>query len=46
MKKTIRTSRSAGYLEKMFRQLNTDSFGGELEEPIITIMSTPEHTGI
>lgn len=41
MKKTIRTSRSAGYLEKMFRQLNTDSFGGELEEPIITIMSTP-----
>lgn len=41
MKKTIRTSRSAGYLEKMFRQLNADSFGGELEEPIITIMSTP-----
>lgn len=41
MKKTIRTSRSAGYLEKMFRQINADSFGNELEEPIITIMSTP-----
>lgn len=41
MKKTTRTSRSAGYLEKMFRQLNADSFGGELEEPIITIQTTP-----
>lgn len=41
MKRTTKTSRSAGYLEKMFRQLNTDSFGGELEEPIITIQTTP-----
>lgn len=41
MKKTIKTSRSAGYLEKMFRRLNEDSFGGILEEPIITIQSTP-----
>lgn len=41
MKKTIKTSRSAGYLEKMFRQINIDSFGGELEEPIITIQTTP-----
>lgn len=41
MKKTIRTSRSAGYLEKMFRRLNEISFANELEEPIITIMSTP-----
>lgn len=41
MKKTIKTSRSAGYLEKIFRQLNMDSFGGELEEPIITIQTTP-----
>lgn len=32
MKKATKTSRSAGYLEKMFRQLNADSFGGELEE--------------
>lgn len=41
MKKTVKTSRSAGYLEKIFRQLNNDSFGGTLEEPIITIQSTP-----
>lgn len=41
MKETTKTSRIAGYLEKMFREINKDSFGGELEEPIITIMSTP-----
>lgn len=41
MKETVKTSRTAGYLEKIFRALNTDSFGGELEEPIITIQSTP-----
>lgn len=41
MKRTIKTSRSAGYLEKIFRALNRDSFGGELEEPIITIQTTP-----
>lgn len=41
MKKTIKTSRSAGYLEKIFRTINQDSFNGELEEPIITIQSTP-----
>lgn len=41
MKKTVKTSRAAGYLEKMFRQINADSFGGELEEPIITIQTTP-----
>ena len=41
MKQTTKTSRTAGYLEKIFRELNTDSFGGELEEPIITIQSTP-----
>ena len=41
MKETTKTSRAAGQLEKMFRQLNQDSFGGELEEPIITIQSTP-----
>lgn len=40
MKRTVKTSRSAGYLEKMFRTLNQDSFGGQLEEPIITIQST------
>lgn len=41
MKQTIRTSRSAGQLEKMFRMLNQDFFGGMIEEPIITIQSTP-----
>lgn len=41
MKRTVKTSRAAGYLEKMFRTLNEDIFNGELEEPIITIQSTP-----
>lgn len=41
MKETTRTSRTAGYLEKIFRAVNADSFGGEIEEPIISIMSTP-----
>lgn len=40
MKQTVKTSRTAGYLEKMFRQINKDSFNGEIEEPIITIQST------
>lgn len=41
MKQTTKTSRTAGYLEKIFRELNKDSFANELEEPIITIQSTP-----
>lgn len=41
MKATVKTSRTAGYLEKIFRALNEDSFGGGVEEPIITIQSTP-----
>lgn len=45
MKDTIKTSRTAGYLEKIFRALNNDWFGGELEEPIITIQSTPRAYG-
>lgn len=45
MKEIIKTSRAAGYLEKMYRQLNTDFFGGELETPIITIQSTPRAYG-
>lgn len=45
MKETIKTSRTAGYLEKIFRAINTDWFGGELEEPIITIQSTPRAYG-
>lgn len=45
MKETVKTSRTAGYLEKMFRALNRDWFDGELEEPIITIQSTPRAYG-
>lgn len=45
MKETVKTSRTAGYLEKIFRTLNLDFFGGELEEPIITIQSTPAAYG-
>ena len=45
MKELTRTSRTAGYLEKIFRALNNDLFNGELEEPIITIQSTPRAYG-
>lgn len=45
MKQTVKTSRTAGYLEKMFRELNRDFFEGKLEEPIITIQSTPRAYG-
>ena len=41
MKNTVKTSRVAGQLEKMFRALNTRFFGGELEEVIITLKKTP-----
>ena len=42
MKDTVKTSRTAGYLEKIFRALNEKYFNNELEEPIITIQSTPK----
>ena len=45
MKETVKTSRTAGYLEKIFRAVNTKYFGGQLEEPIITIQSTPKAYG-
>lgn len=45
MKETIKTSRTAGYLEKIFRAVNARYFNGELEEPIITIQSTPKAYG-
>lgn len=45
MKETVKTSRTAGYLEKMFRVLNSKYFDGQLEEPIITIQSTPRAYG-
>lgn len=46
MKKTIKTSRTAGYLEKLFRALNGEFFKGEeIGEPIITLQSTPNAYG-
>ena len=45
MKQTIKTSRTAGYLEKLFRTLNDHYFGSTIEEPIITIQSTPRAYG-
>lgn len=45
MKETVKTSRTAGYLEKIFRALNTRYFEGQIEEPVITIQSTPRAYG-
>lgn len=45
MKEMIKNSRVCGYLEKIYRQLNADMFGGELEEVLITIQSTPRAYG-
>lgn len=45
MKETTRTSRTAGYLEKIFRAINQDMFNGEVAEPIITIQSTAKAYG-
>lgn len=41
MKQTIKTSRTAGQLEKMFRALNAHFFENQLPEPIITLKKTP-----
>lgn len=45
MKEITKTSRLAGQLEKLFRMMNEDFFGGRLEMPIITIQSTPRAYG-
>lgn len=45
MKELVKSSRVTGYLEKIYRELNADKFGGELEEPIITIVNTPRAYG-
>ncbi len=45
MKELVKNSRVCGYLEKIYRELNMDKFGGELEEPIITVQSTPRAYG-
>ena len=45
MKEITKTSRLCGSLEKLFRMLNQDFFGNELEEPVITVQSTPKAYG-
>ena len=45
MKQTIRTSRTAGQLEKMFRAINAHFYNNELPEPIITLKKTPNAYG-
>ena len=37
MKQTVKTSRVAGQLEKMFRLLNAHFFDGELPEVVISL---------
>jgi hypothetical protein len=41
MKQTVKTSRAAGQLEKMFRALNNRFFDGQLQEPVISLKKTP-----
>ena len=45
MKQTVKTSRAAGQLEKMFRELNKHYFAGKLPEPIINLKKTPSAYG-
>lgn len=45
MKQTVKTSRAAGQLEKMFRELNKHYFEGKLPEPIISLKKTPSAYG-
>ena len=45
MKQTVKTSRAAGQLEKMFRVLNQHSVEGKLPEPIVSLKKTPSAYG-
>ena len=45
MKQTVKTSRAAGQLEKMFRALNAHYFDSKIEEPVITLQKTPRAYG-
>lgn len=45
MKQTVKTSRAAGQLEQMFRELNKHYFNGKLPEPIISLKKTPSAYG-
>ena len=43
MKQTVKTSRAAGQLEKMFRELNKHYFESKLPEPIIAALVQESH---
>ena len=45
MKQTTNMQRSIQYLTKIFKLLNDEYFDGELEQPIITVQSTPKAYG-
>ena len=45
MKETVKISRTVGYFEKIYRTLNADKFGGQLEMPMITLQSSPRAYG-
>ena len=45
MKQTVKTSRTAGYLEKLHRKLNERYFDNKLSEPIITIQTAKDSYG-
>lgn len=45
MKNLVKMSRTTGFLEKAFRVLNEEYFDGLLEEPIVTVASTPRSFG-
>ena len=45
MKQTTNMQRSIQYLTKIFKLLNDEYFDGELEQPIITVQSTPKAFG-
>lgn len=45
MKELSKYSRLAGYLEKLYDQLNSHFFDGQLDRPVITIQSTPRAYG-
>lgn len=45
MKQTVKTSRTAGYLEKLHRKMNKKYFEDKLSEPIITIQTAKDSYG-
>lgn len=45
MKQTVKTSRAASQLKRMFRELNKHYFAGKLPEPIISLKKTPSAYG-